>query len=50
MDRIAGLLNFCFVVLNLSINLFGYSITMWQLFIFGGLVYIVVWLFFGMMR
>lgn len=50
MDKVSIIINFCTDILNIPISLFGYSITMWQIFIFGGLVYIVVRLFFGIMK
>lgn len=50
MDSFALLIDFCYRIMNIPINLFGYSISIWHLFIFGGLVYIIVWLFFGIMK
>lgn len=50
MQNIKLIIDFCYRVLNISINLFGYGISMWQIFLFGILVYIVCYIFFGAMR
>lgn len=50
MQDIKLIIDFCYRVMNISINLYGYSISLWQIFVFGILCYIVVWIFFGAMK
>lgn len=50
MQNIKFIIDSCYLVLNIPINLFGYSISLWQFFLFGILVYVVVWIFFGAMK
>lgn len=50
MNYISALITACFDMLNISINLFGFSVTLWQVFLFCALVYIVVYIFFGIMK
>lgn len=50
MSQIELLFNFCISIMNIPITLLGYSITMWQIFLYGGILYLVVRLFFGIMK
>ncbi len=50
MNYISALIDACFHVLNITINLFGFGVTLWQVFLFCALVYILVYIFFGIMK
>ena len=40
----------CFKILNLSISLFGYHITFWQVFMFVIVGSLLLWLIFGILK
>ena len=50
MDKVSILIKFCLNILNIPIFLFGYSITMWQVFLYGGIVFLVCKLIFGILK
>lgn len=50
MNNVKIIIGFCYNLLNISINLFGYNISLLNVLIWGGLVCVVVWLFYGIMK
>lgn len=50
MGEFKSVVDTCFSIMQLSIPLFGYQFTLWQVFIFSAISYAVVRLVFGIFR
>lgn len=49
MESIGLLIRMCYSILNYGINLFGYPVSLWQVLVFGMLLFFIVWLIFGIL-
>lgn len=50
MESVGLLIRMCYGMLNYGINLFGYSVSLWQVLVFGMLLYFIVWLIWGILN
>ena len=50
MQYIKDLINFCISILNISINLFGFEISLLNVFVYGLALSLVSWLIFGIFK
>lgn len=50
MSLIKSIIDLCIAVLQMNINLFGFQITLFSVFVWGLAIFIVVWLLFGIFK
>lgn len=50
MEILKTLIDFCISMLKISINLFGYEISLFSVFIWGLAIFIVTWILFGIFK
>lgn len=50
MNNVKVVIDTCYSILNISIYLCGYHITLWQVFIFGLIGFLLLWLIFGILK
>lgn len=50
MSVIKAILDLCLSILQININLFGFSVNLLSVFIWGLAIYVVIWLLFGIFK
>lgn len=50
MRDMRNLMNFCIQILNIEMSLLGFDVTLWQVFLYGGVGFIILYFTFRMAK